>query len=65
MIFVFCKIIIWFKTFSQGCYYLKTVLVVVLFTKVRRRRRLVKSESPRTLLVIGLSNITTPKEEET
>ena len=49
------NVFFWFSTFSQECYYLKTVLAVVLFTKVLG---LVKSESPRTLLVLGLSNIT-------
>ena len=37
---------------------LKTVLAVVLFTKVLGLK---KSESPRTLRVLGLSNITSPR----
>ena len=58
LIFIFLKNCFWFLTFSQECYYLKTVLAVVLFTKVLG---LVKSESPQTLRVLGLSNITNPR----
>ena len=54
----FFAIFFLFLTFSQECYYLKTVLAVVLFTKVLG---LVKSESPQTLRVLGLSNIASPR----